>query len=180
MSGHRNGGLPGVLIFDLPVHQDDRGRFVKTFQTPWLAQLGIEMNIREEFFSISAEDVLRGMHFQTPPADHQKIVTCTSGRVLDVLLDLRPGETYGQSWSIELDGDRPQSMLIPRGVAHGFLSMTEDSCMVYKVDHEHSPDHDQGIAWDSFGFDWPIDAASVRLSERDQSHPRLATWSTPF
>ena len=172
--------LPGVILFDLPDFKDGRGRFVKTYQTPWLETRGINMMIREEFYSLSAKGVLRGMHFQVPPADHQKIVTCTAGRVLDVLLDLRRGLHYGRHWSIELDGDRPQSMLIPKGIAHGFLSLTDASCMVYKVDAEHAPQHDRGIAWDSFGFDWPADVQVSQMSERDQRHPAMHDFQSPF
>ena len=172
--------IPGTWVIDVPVMRDDRGTFVKTFQTSWLENLGCKFELREEFFSESAAGVLRGMHFQTPPADHQKIVSCTAGRVLDVLLDLRRGENYGRSWSIELDADQPRMMLIPRGVAHGFLSLQTGSVMVYKTDHEYAPEFDAGIAHDSFGFDWPPVDGGPRMSDRDQQHPNLSDWETPF
>ena len=173
-------GLPGVEVWPAVVHDDDRGRFVKTLHPSWAGGEGIDL--REEFYSVSSSGVLRGMHFQVPPADHTKWVTCVAGRVLDVLLDLRPGDTYGRAWSIELDADRPATIAIPRGVAHGFLSLTEGSVMLYRTDHEHSPNHDRGIAWNSFGFDWPLDAfgSDLRTSPRDAAHPTFSEFDTPF
>lgn len=171
--------LPGVEVWPAVVHDDDRGRFVKTLHPSWT---GGRIDVREEFYSVSSRGVLRGMHFQVPPADHVKWVTCLAGRVLDVLLDLRGGDTYGRTWSIELDGDRPATLAIPRGIAHGFLSLTEGSVMLYRTDHEHSPDHDRGIAWDSFGFDWPLGGSpsDPRTSPRDANHLTFPEFETPF
>ena len=173
--------LPGVRLLELKSFVDDRGEFVKTFHGRMLAELGLSFQLREEFFSVSGKNVVRGMHFQVPPAAHQKMVYCLAGSVLDVLVDLRSGlPTYGKSWSITLTGRRRQALYIPAGVAHGFLSMSENSCMVYKTDHEHSPENDMGIRWDSFGFQWPCAAAGIQLSPRDHQHPPLVDFVSPF
>lgn len=171
--------LPGVIVWDVPDFRDDRGRFVKTFQAGWLPP-DQPFDLKEEFYSVSNAGVIRGMHFQVPPADHNKMVTCVAGQVLDVLLDLRAGTGYGQHWSMELSADRPKNLWIPKGIAHGFLSLTDRSVMVYKTDHQYSPTHDRGIAWDSFGFQWPTGSRSFETSDRDANHPVFSDFETPF
>ncbi|OYU44405.1 MAG: dTDP-4-dehydrorhamnose 3,5-epimerase, partial [Burkholderiales bacterium PBB4] len=143
------------------------------------AEHGISMTVREEFFSTSAKGVLRGMHFQVPPHAHQKIIYCLSGRVLDVLLDLRMDSlTYGHSVGIELSAINHHVVYLPAGIAHGFLSQEDNSCLVYKTDAVHAPESDFGLRWDSFGFDWPIEKGII--SGRDLNHPLFANFSSPF
>jgi len=121
---------------------------------------------------------VRGMHFQLPPHDHVKLVYCPVGAVLDVLVDLRKGSGMGRVASAELRGDEPSLLVIPKGVAHGFRALRDDSLMVYKTSTEHAPSHDAGIRWDSFGFDWGV--ALPVLSARDAAHPALADFASPF
>ena len=119
------------------------------------------------------------MHFQVPPHDHQKIIYCIRGRVLDVLLDLRKSSpTFGQAVGIELSQQNKHLLFVPKGFAHGFLSLENDSCLVYKTDAVHAPQHDQGIRWDSFGFDWPN--VNPLVSGRDLIHTVFADFSSPF
>lgn len=173
--------LPGVKVLRPFVFEDGRGCFVKPFHEGQLAQHGIAMVVREEFFSVSAAGVLRGMHFQVPPHAHQKLVYCVSGRVLDVVLDLRKGApTYGQSAAFELSGTNRHVVHIPVGFAHGFLSLEEDSCLVYKTDAVHAPESDGGVMWDSFGFDWPLGGLEPVISPRDLSHPLFRSFASPF
>src|SRR5204863_1808973 len=114
----------------------------------------------------SAKGVVRGMHFQVPPAAHAKLVYCAHGRVLDVVLDMRrQSPRFGQVFSRELDAAKSELLFIPAGLAHGFLSLEDDSLMVYKTDHVYAAEHDQGIAWDSFGFKWPLDQPPI-MSDR--------------
>ena len=143
-----------------------------------MAQCGLAFDFREEFFSVSGKDVIRGMHFQTPPHDHDKMVYCARGAVLDVLLDLRPGPGYGVSRGIELRDEEPRVLFIPRGVAHGFLALTAGALMVYKTSAEHAPVHDRGIRFDSFGFDWGCQYPVI--SERDLGHPAFRDFVSPF
>lgn len=171
--------LPGVQIIRPFIHRDDRGEFVKPYHEDQLASLGIRMTVREEFFSTSVTNVIRGMHFQTPPFAHQKLVYCIQGRVLDIVLDIRKDSpTYGRSASAELSAENRQMIFIPAGFAHGFLSLTNDSCLVYKTDCPHAPANDAGIRWDSFGFDWPV--TSPLLSPRDTAFPTFAEFTSPF
>lgn len=175
-----NEPLSGVKLIEPFHHEDCRGAFVKTFHEEMFAELGIFLTVREEFFSISAKNVLRGMHFQIPPHAHQKLVFCTHGRVLDVLIDLRIGSpSYGQSASFELSAANRHLVHIPVGVAHGFLSLEDGSCLVYKTDTVHEPSADAGILWNSFDFDWPLTSKPI-LSHRDEQHPTLAEFSSPF
>jgi dTDP-4-dehydrorhamnose 3,5-epimerase/CDP-3, 6-dideoxy-D-glycero-D-glycero-4-hexulose-5-epimerase len=118
------------------------------------------------------------MHFQMPPHDHVKVVYCAAGAVLDVLLDLRAGSAYGNLASAHLSGDEPHILWIPKGIAHGFLSLTDNSLMIYKTSSEHAPTHDAGIRYDSFGFNWAID--DPILSDRDRQHIALADFTSPF
>ena len=163
------------------VSNDLRGRFVKPYQSSVLSSLEIKMVIREEFFSISSKGVVRGMHFQIPPHDHQKLVYCISGTILDVVLDLRKSSpTFGQHRSIELSDKNRNVIFIPKGFAHGFMSLSEGSCVVYKTDYEHVSESDSGILWNTFGFEWPDIVEEVQLSERDREHPSFVNYETPF
>jgi dTDP-4-dehydrorhamnose 3,5-epimerase len=174
--------LPGVKILRPFVFEDARGNFVKPFHENQLAAHGIHIDVREEFFSTSAAGVLRGMHFQVPPHAHQKLVYCITGKVLDVLLDLRKeSPTFGQSVAFELSASNRHVVYIPVGFAHGFYSLEDHSCLVYKTDAVHAPDSDRGVLWNSFGFDWPIPAGSEpSISGRDISHPALSDFDSPF
>lgn len=172
--------LDGVKLIEPFVFSDARGSFVKPFHENDLSKLGIEMQVREEFFSISHQGVLRGMHFQTPPHAHSKLIYCSRGGVLDVVLDIRKASpTYGQAANFELSDENHYVVCIPKGFAHGFVSLSADSCLIYKTDCVYAPDSDEGILWDSFGFEWPI-TSSPMLSERDLSFPTLAEFESPF
>lgn len=171
--------IPGVKILEFPAFADARGGFVKSFHAPGFEQMGLRTDWREEYFTTSAKNVVRGMHFQTPPAHHAKLVFCVAGRVLDVVLDIRTqSPTFGQAFSIELEPKSGVGLYVPVGCAHGFLSLTDGSVMYYKVTSVHAPEHDCGIAWDSFGFAWPV--ANPVLSPRDGDHPALADFASPF
>lgn len=170
--------LPGTWLVRLKRHDDLRGSFVKTYAQSVFERAGQPFELREEFYSVSNKDVIRGMHFQLPPHVHDKVVYCPVGVVLDVLLDLRSGPTYGQSVSILLSEAEPALVFIPKGVAHGFRALQDGSLMVYKTSTEHAPSHDAGIRWDSFGFDWNLEAPI--MSERDRRHPIFANFDTPF
>lgn len=172
-------GLAGVTLVTPPRFEDHRGAFVKTFHEGLWAEAGIRFHSAEEFFSTSHRGVLRGMHFQNPPHDHAKVVTCLSGAVLDVVLDLRKSSaTYGHSIGVELSASNRRILHIPSGFAHGFLALEDDSLMHYRVSTVHAPSADAGVRWDSFGFDWG--AASPQVSTRDAAFPGLSDFMTPF
>ncbi|HEX4139176.1 MAG TPA: dTDP-4-dehydrorhamnose 3,5-epimerase [Candidatus Methylacidiphilales bacterium] len=171
--------LPGVFVLAPAVFGDLRGNFVKTYHKPEFSQLGIDYEVAEEFYSTSAKNVIRGMHFQTPPHDAVKLIYCIHGSVLDVLVDLRQSSpTFGQFRSIELSHKNSLIVMIPSGFGHGFLALENDTVMVYKASFVYAPDHDTGIRWDSFGFDWGVKDPIV--SARDRALPSFAGWRSPF
>lgn len=175
--------IPTLLEGCYQIHpffaEDERGAFVKTFHEERFAELGLPTDWREEYYSSSRKGVIRGMHFQTPPHDHEKLVYCMQGRVLDVVVDLRRASpTYGYHVAVELDSTHGHGLMIPKGMAHGFLALTENVLMAYKVTTVYAPSHDTGIRWDSFGLNWGIDQPIV--STRDQAHPAFADFISPF
>jgi dTDP-4-dehydrorhamnose 3,5-epimerase len=147
--------LAGVYIIDNFVAKDERGTFVKTFNQQEFKDNELEFEIRESYFSISQKDVIRGMHFQLPPHDHQKLVYVAQGSIIDVILDLRvESKTYKKSISVELSEENRKSVYIPKGFAHGFKSLEDNTITVYNVSSEYNSRADSGIWYDSFGFDW--------------------------
>jgi dTDP-4-dehydrorhamnose 3,5-epimerase len=171
--------LPGVLRVSLRTHTDRRGRFVKTYVASAYAALGIPLEVEEEFYSVSGKNVLRGMHFQLPPHDHLKIVYCPVGAARDVLLDLRAGPGYGRSVEILMTAKDPAVLVIPPGIAHGFLALEDDTLMVYKTSTEYCASADSGIRWDSFGHDWRLSGSPV-TSDRDAQHGAFCDFVSPF
>ena len=171
--------LEGLKTVRPTLRPDERGWFLKLFHAPSFRDAGLVADFQEQYCSSSRRGVLRGMHFQTPPHGHAKLVYCLEGRVLDVALDLREASsTYGKSFGVELDGARRDGVYLPRGFAHGFLTLSETALLSYHVETAYAPEYDAGIRWDGFGFAWP--AGDPSLSPRDGSFPRLAEFHTPF
>lgn len=171
--------LPGIKVLEPFVHRDPRGDFVKPYHEKELLGHGIKLVVREEFFSISTRGVVRGMHFQIPPAAHSKLIYCIRGSALDVVLDLRKNSpAFGKSAAVELSAANRHVIFIPAGFAHGFASLEDETCLVYKTDHIHTPSAEGGILWNSFGFDWPFE--NPTLSARDAALPAFAGFTSPF
>lgn len=171
--------LRGCYIVQFPVFHDNRGEFVKTIQSSVFQEHGLEGDFRECFYTTSYKDVLRGMHFQTPPSDHAKLLYCTAGSIYDVALDLRIGSpTYGMHEVYELSASASNAVYLPRGIAHGFCVREAPAVMVYHVTSEHDRARDAGIHWNSFGAAWPIDRPVV--SARDNSFVGFEEFKSPF
>lgn len=172
--------LPGVYLFKPNIINDKRGFFVKTFNSDEYLTHGIEFSFKEEFYSVSKKNVLRGMHFQTPPFEHKKLIFCLKGSVIDVVLDLRrKSSSHGMFNSIVLSEENKYVLFVPIGYAHGFLSMEDDTLLVYKTSSVYSHEHDKGILWNSFGYSWPYDEPII--SDRDMNHPPFCKrWQSPF
>lgn len=170
--------IQGVFEVDLFHASDHRGSFTKTFHRDRFSESGLEADFAESFFSVNRKGVIRGMHFQTPPHHHAKLVYATSGRILDVVLDLRKDSpTFGQSASVEISLENHRGVYMPKGVAHGFCCLT-DATMVYLTSTVHNPESDSGVRWDSFGFDWP--EINPIMSERDRNFPLFTEINSPF
>ena len=174
-----NTKIHDCFIINNDIEQDNRGSFTKLYHKQNFLSQGVELSINEQFISLSNKNVLRGMHFQLPPYEHTKLITCFSGSVLDVALDLRVNSpTYLKFDSFELNGEVKQTLVIPNGVAHGFISLEDNSGMLYSTTCEYDSNHDSGILWNSFGFDWPSN--NPLLSERDKGHITLTNFNSPF
>ena len=173
--------ISGIFLHTPVQYKDERGDFLKTFHRSLFGEAGIKFEPKEEFLSRSTRGVIRGMHFQLPPAAHQKLIYCIQGKVLDVCLDLRKqSTTFGKTIAFELSPQKPQVLFLPVGIAHGFLSLEINSCLIYKTDHEYCPNLDVGIRYDSFGFSWPQTVAPYVISDRDKGHQKFADFETPF
>jgi len=171
--------LEGAMLITLPHAKDERGFFTKSFHDTTLKAAGINFELKESYFSLSKKDVIRGMHFQTPPHQHSKIVFCPQGAILDVIIDLRKDSaTYGQYYAQELSAENHLAYYIPEGFAHGFKSLTDDAITYYLVSSEYSREHDTGILYDSFGFDWGVQ--NPIISARDLSFSTIKDFDSPF
>jgi len=167
-----------VFVIDNFHSGDIRGTFVKTYNSEKLAETGFDGIFRESYYSRSHKNVIRGMHFQIPPHDHEKLVYVTEGVIMDVVLDLRcNSNTYGRSISVKLT-EFGRSVFIPKGCAHGFLTLSDTATVVYMVSSVYNQSSDSGILWNSFGFDW--ETPSPVLSERDRSFQAFNHFESPF
>ncbi|MDD2853936.1 MAG: dTDP-4-dehydrorhamnose 3,5-epimerase [Desulfuromonadaceae bacterium] len=172
-------GIAGCFEIIPRLFRDDRGSFVKTFHSGSFGEQGLVTSFAEEFYSWSKRGVLRGLHFQTPPSDHTKVVTCLSGEVLDAVVDLRTGSpTFGEHRLFNLRAAKATILYIPSGLAHGFMALSEEALMYYQVTTVHDPAADHGIRWDSAGIPWPLDNPLV--SPRDAAFPTLKDFVSPF
>ncbi len=173
--------LEGVFLIQNFSATDVRGNFVKTFNADFLKGQNIDFQIKESYFSVSKKDVIRGLHFQKPPYDHQKMVFVVVGSVLDVVVDLRKNsKTYLQHIVIELSAENHDAVYIPKGLAHGFKSLEDGTIMMYNVGSVYNPVNDTGIRYDSIGLDWQVEKPI--LSERDLGFPTLEDFvkTNPF
>ncbi len=171
--------LPGLRELLPPIHADDRGRFVKGFHADFFAAHGMAGRFLEQYYSLSEQGVLRGLHFQTPPHDQDKLVICLDGAIFDVVVDLRQGSpSHGQHAVFEVSAERGNQLYIPSGLAHGFYVTSPSATVMYSATTMYAPDHDTGIHWDSLGIKWPDPAPKV--SEKDAALVRFADFDSPF
>lgn len=169
--------IEDVVIIEPKIHGDERGYFVETFRADKLEQfLGFKINFCQDNESKSSRGVLRGLHYQLAPAAQTKLVRVIQGRVLDVAVDIRKGSpTFGKHVSVELSGENKRQLLIPRGFAHAFLVLEDDTVFAYKVDNYYSPENDRGILFsdEALGIDWQVPHAELNLSAKDKVQPKL-------
>ncbi|HWE83997.1 MAG TPA: dTDP-4-dehydrorhamnose 3,5-epimerase [Terracidiphilus sp.] len=160
-------GIPGCVEIKTHVRGDARGRFVKTFHAEWFKAHGLRTDFVEQYYSVSSKGVLRGLHFQKPPAHHAKLVYCVEGAVLDAAVDLRPGSpAFGRHALREISAERANLLYIPEGLAHGFYVLSESATLIYAVTSVYDAACDAGIHWNSAGIAWPDRNPTV--SQRDR------------
>ena len=171
--------IEGCFHLKSSVFSDERGTFTKVYSEKNLRELNISTKFVEHYYSRSNFGVVRGLHFQSPPLDHDKLVYCVEGEVLDVIVDLRRGSpSYRQVASLRLISGSGSSVFIPSGMAHGFCVLSHAATLVYSVSSLHSPAHEGGVRWDSVKIEWPIKQPTV--SSRDRNLPQLHNFHSPF
>jgi dTDP-4-dehydrorhamnose 3,5-epimerase len=169
--------LSGSCLIDLEKRSDDRGFFARLFCEREFAEAGLENHFVQFNISSSAErGTLRGMHYQLPPAAEVKVVRCVKGSLFDVIVDLRPDSSTFRHWfGAELTAQNHRMMYVPRGFAHGFVTLEENTEALYLVSAVYAPEQERGLRYNdpAIGIDWPIPPAE--LSEKDRGWPDLDT-----
>jgi dTDP-4-dehydrorhamnose 3,5-epimerase len=169
----------GLYVLQTNNFTDNRGGFQKLYNEEFFRENGLNCEFKEIYYSVNKKNVVRGMHFQTPPYDHVKMVYVSKGRILDVVVDIRKGsKTYGKCFSIELDDQQGKYLYIPKGFAHGFKALEENSIVNYVQTSCYNKEHDSGIAQNSINIDWEIENPIV--SDRDLTFPSLQDFNSPF
>ena len=176
--------IPDVKVLVPKKIGDHRGFFSEIYSRKAFEAAGVRADFVQDNHSLSAEvGVVRGLHFQLPPAAQDKLVRVVRGAVLDVAVDVRRSSpTFGRHVSHVLSAENWRQMFIPAGFAHGFLTLEPNTEVIYKVTAYYAPDRDRGVRWDdpALGIDWGIDPAKAVLSERDRKHPVLALATELF
>lgn len=168
--------LSGVWIVDSDIFHDDRGAFVRAWMPDEFRARGLETAIAQ--CSIATNHVrgtIRGLHYQAAPQDEAKLVRAIRGRVWDVAVDLREGSPTYRHWvGVELAADERRMLYLPRGIAHGYQTLTDDAEVLYFVSAPYSPAHQRGVRWDdpAIGIEWPLGPPS-RISSRDAAFDPL-------
>ena len=170
--------IPDVVLIEPQIHGDDRGYFIETFRADKLEEfLGFKINFCQDNESKSSRGVLRGLHYQLAPAAQTKLVRVIQGRVLDVAVDIRrDSPTFGKHVAVELSAENKKQLLIPRGFAHAFVVLEDDTIFAYKVDNYYSPENDRGILFsdEALGIDWKMPIEEIQLSAKDRVQPKLS------
>ena len=174
--------LKEVMILEPRVFGDNRGWFMESWSKQEFEKLGLSYDFVQDNHSFSAQKgTLRGLHFQMNPFAQAKLVRCARGAILDVAVDIRKGsEQYGKWVAVELSAENKKQLLIPRGFAHGFLTLTDDVEILYKADQYYNPQADRSIAWNDpfINVEWGI--TDPILSRKDQEAPLLADSDVNF
>ena len=169
--------IEGVYIIEPVLHGDERGYFMESFsERDFEAQTSLNVRFVQDNESRSRKGVLRGLHFQREPYAQAKLVRVVQGRVLDVAVDIRPeSPTFGKYVATELSGTNHRQMFIPKGFAHGYVVLEDDTVFQYKCDEYYHPEAEGGIAWNDpqIAVAWGVAESEVILSEKDKHRPLL-------
>ena len=169
--------IEDMIIIEPTLHGDSRGYFSETFRQDKLDNfLGYKINFIQDNESKSSFGVLRGLHYQLPPKAQTKLVRVIEGNVLDIAVDIRKGSpTFGKHVSVELTAENKRQLLVPRGFAHGFVVLEDDTIFAYKVDNYYSHINDRGIAFNDIDLDidWVLNTGELNLSIKDKNQPKL-------
>lgn len=176
--------LEGVKVLTPRRLGDHRGFFAETYNADILQNAGIDTVFVQDNHSLSQTvGTVRGLHFQNPPHAQAKLVRCGRGSLFDVAVDIRAGSpTFGQWVGYELSFENGKQLLIPEGFAHGFMTLEEDTEIVYKCSAFYAPETEGALIWDDpeIGIDWPLQGITPMLSGKDAEAPGLAGLETQF
>lgn len=173
--------ISGLLIIEPTVFSDDRGYFFESFRLSVLQERGIDLRFVQDNESKSDKGVLRGLHLQAPPHGQAKFIRVVHGAIYDVVVDIRTDSpTYGQHFGLELNGENKHLFYIPEGFAHGFCCLEDNTVVQYKCSAYYNKASEMGIMWNDpkLEIDWPVD--NPVLSPKDQEHPVLADFKSPY
>jgi dTDP-4-dehydrorhamnose 3,5-epimerase len=174
--------IEGLLEIRPPKYGDERGFFSEVWREDRLADAGVDVHFVQDNHSYSrARGVLRGLHYQLPPAGQDKLVRVTRGSVFDVAVDIRrDSATFGRWAGLVLSAGEWNQLFVPKGFAHGFVTLEEECEVLYKVSAPFAPELDRAIRFDDadIGIEWPLDRAELTLSERDREAPPLRDAET--
>ena len=179
-------GIKGVYIIEPAIHGDNRGWFMETYNIETFKQLGIENNFIQDNMSYSAnKGTLRGLHYQKAPYSQAKLVRCNKGKVIDIAVDLRKDSvTYGKYVSVELSEENKRMFFIPRGMAHGFLTLTDDVEFIYKCDNLYNKESEGGIIYNdpdiNINWDELLNGIEPILSDKDKILPPFSKCDANF
>ncbi|MEN9885332.1 MAG: dTDP-4-dehydrorhamnose 3,5-epimerase [Bacteroidota bacterium] len=176
-------GFEGLQVLTPAVYSDERGFFFESYNVERFEKEGLMNQWLQDNQSYSRKGVIRGLHFQKPPYAQAKLVRVLSGRILDVVVDLRSGQpTYGKVFTIELTAENKMQLLIPRGFAHGFSVLSETAEVMYKCDGLYNKSSELGIKYNDpiLKIDWQISESEVIVSEKDQQLPGFVGLETGF
>lgn len=176
--------LRDVVILTPKRFGDHRGFFAESWSRIVMQTYGFDLDFVQDNHSQSAQaGTVRGLHFQTPPHAQDKLVRCGRGALLDVAVDIRYGsESYGQHVAVELSAQNGRQLLVPKGFAHGFVTLEPDTEIVYKCTDYYAPECDAGLRWNdpALGIDWGLPESDVVLSDKDTKTPLLADLPAHF
>jgi len=180
--------IDDVLMLQPRRFQDDRGFFCESWNRDRLKQAGVDIDFVQDNYSFSRDrGTVRGLHFQAPPHAQVKLVRCGRGRIYDVVVDIRKGSpSFGQWVGEELSFDNGKQLLIPEGFLHGFITLEDDSEVIYKCSDYYAPqcegvvrfdDPDLGVVWPDYGLETGV---AIAMSDKDRSAPLFRDFQTPF
>ena len=165
-------GFSGVFLIEIEKLKDDRGFFARTFDSNFFEDNGLISKFVQSSISYNIQKgTLRGMHYQIDPYAETKLISCTNGKIFDVLIDLRSDSKTFKKWqSFELDSKHYSSLYVPEGIAHGFQALEDNSVLSYQISNIYKPDFSRGIRWNDpfFNIDWPLEVP--KISEKDLSY----------
>ena len=174
--------INGVFLIKPQIFKDERGYFFESFNSKEFRKaIGLDVQFVQDNQSLSSKNVLRGLHFQHPPFAQAKLVSVIKGEVLDVVVDIRKGsDTYGEYIAEHLSEENHQQLYIPEGMAHGFLTLKDDTIFSYKCSNYYNKDSEDGIIWNdsNLKIDWNI--KNPLVSEKDQLAQNFTSFVSPF